>query len=230
MTRLAPLAVLHLAFFLVMVPALVLRRVGHAPAAAPANRTQHYRAVCVSLAMFGLFSWLVAWRIGIPLWRAPARPLPAWAGAAALVALFYYALAPYRRRRIASRDPRAFMTAPGPGELGGWAMVSLFAGVAEELTYRGVASAILLYAGLPAWAVVLVVSTAFGLGHADRGGFHIVATFAIGAFLHVLVLASGSLWPAMAAHAVYDFLAGWSYGRMARAAERAGERGAAARG
>ena len=218
MTRLAPLAVLHLAFFLVMIPALVLRRAGRVPAPDPAKRLQHYRAVCVSLAIFGLFSWLVAWRLGIPLWGAPRNPVLAWGGAAALIALFYYALAPYRRRRIARRDLRAFTTAPGPGELGGWALVSLFAGVAEELTYRGVASAILLYAGLPAWAVVLVVSTAFGLGHADRGAFHILATFGIGALLHVLVLASGSLWPAMAAHAVYDFFAGWSYGRMVRKA------------
>jgi len=35
----------------------------------------------------------------------------------------------------------------------------------------------------------------------------------------VLVIATGSLLPAMAAHAVYDFLAGWSYGRLAREAE-----------
>ena len=221
MTRLAPLAVLHLAFFLVMIPALVLRRAGRAPAPGPANHKRHYRALCVSLAIFGLFSWLVAWRLGIPIWGAPLNPLLAWGGAAALIALFYYAFAPYRRRRIARRDLRAFTTAPGQGDLGGWALVSLFAGVAEELTYRGVASAILLYAGLPSWTVVLVVSTAFALGHADRGAFHILATFGIGALLHVLVLACGSLWPAMAAHAVYDFFAGWSYGRLVREAERA---------
>jgi len=216
---LAPLAVLHVIVFLGLIPWLVLRRAGTAPAPDPSKRRQHYRAVCVSLAVLGLFSWLVAWRLHIPLWGAPRNAWIAWGGAAVLVALFYYALAPYRRMRIARRDPRAFTTAPGPGELGGWALVSLLAGVTEELTYRGVASSILLYAGLPAWAVVLIVSTAFGLGHADRGAFHIAATFGIGALLHVLVLASGSLWPAMAAHAVYDFFAGWSYGRLAREAE-----------
>ena len=221
MMRLAPLAVLHLAIFLVLIPGLVLGRARRAPVPAPARRLQHYRAVCVSLAILGLFSWLVAWRLGIPLWGAPRDPLLAWGGAAALVVLFYYALAPYRRRRIARRDRRALTTAPGPGDLGGWALVSLFAGVSEELAYRGVASAILLYAGLPPWAVVLAVSIAFALAHADRGAFHILATFGIGALLHVLVLACGALWPAMAAHAVYDFFAGWSYGRMAREAERA---------
>jgi len=68
---------------------------------------------------------------------------------------------------------------------------------------------------------VLAVSAAFALGHADRGWFHVAATFGIAALLHLLVLVSGSLWPAMAAHAVYDFFAGWSYGRMAREAGRA---------
>ena len=219
MKPLAPLAVLHLAFFLVLIPWLVLRQRRLTPQPDPAQRIQRYRSACMQLTVFGLFSWLVAWRLAIPLWGAPRQPLLAWGGAAALVALYYFGLAPYRRHRIRRRDARAFMTAPGPGELGWWALVSLCAGVAEELTYRGVASAILLYAGLPAWAVVLLVSTAFGLAHANRGPIHVAATFGIGALLHVLVLATGSLWPAMATHAVYDFLAGRSYGRLARAAE-----------
>jgi hypothetical protein len=139
------------------------------------------------------------------------------------VALFYYALAPYRRLRVARRDPRAFMTAPGPGQLGWWALVSLSAGVAEELAYRGVASAILLYAGLPAVGRgpgrerrvrPSRTRTAAGSTSRQRSG--------IGALLHVLVLASHSLWPAMAAHAVYDFFAGMSYSRMVREAERGG--------
>src|SRR5262249_29957842 len=154
---------------------------------------------------FGFVSWPVAWRLGLPLWGAPRPPLLGWAGAAGLVALYYYGFAPYRRSRVRRQQARALLTAPGPGALGWRAVGSLAAGGAEELTYRGVASAILLYAGLPAWAVVLVVSAAFGLAHADRGLFHVAATFAIGAPLHVLVLATGSLWPAMAAHAVYDF-------------------------
>jgi len=217
-----PLPLLHVALVLVFIPWSTLRARRTAPAPDPSKRLKHYRDVCTMLVLFGLLSWLVAWRTGIPIARAPRQPLLTWAAAAALVALFYYALAPYRRLRVARRDPRAFMTAPGPGQLGWWALVSLSAGVAEELAYRGVASAILLYAGLPAWVVVLLVSAAFGLAHANRGWIHVAATFGIGGLLHVLVLASGSLWPAMAVHAVYDFLAGVSYGRMVREAERGG--------
>jgi membrane protease YdiL (CAAX protease family) len=214
-----PLPLAHLALFLGFVPWASLRATKAARAPDPAKRLRHYWNVCAELAVFGALSWYVAWRIGLPLWGAPRHAPLAWIAAADLVALFYFGLAPYRRMRIARRDPRAFMTAPGPGQLPWWALVSLLAGVAEELTYRGVASAILLYAGLPAWAVVLVVSAAFGLAHANRGRIHVAATFSIGALLHLLVIASGSLWPAMAAHAVYDFLAGWSYGRMARGLE-----------
>jgi len=216
-----PLALIFLTLLFVMIPVAGLRRARTAPAPNPGRRLRYYRLICVQLACFGLLSWCVAWKLRIPLGHLPRSPLLAWAGAGALVALFYYALEPYRRRRIARGDMRTFTMAPGEGQLGGWAMVSLCAGVAEELAYRGVASSILLYAGLPAWAVVLLVSAAFGLGHADRGWFHVAATFGIGALLHVLVITSGSLWPAMAAHAVYDFFAGWSYGRMAREAERA---------
>jgi len=216
-----PLALIFLTFLFVMIPVAVLRRARTAFAPDPSKRLLYYRLICVQLACFCLLSWCVAWRLHIPLAQLPRSPLLAWAGAFALVALFYYALEPYRRRRIARGDMRAFTMAPGEGQWGAWAMVSLFAGVAEEITYRGVASAILLYAGLPAWAVVLAVSAAFGLAHKDRGWFHVAATFGIGALLHVLVLASGSLWPAMAAHAVYDFFAGWSYGRLVRATERA---------
>ena len=211
-----PLPTLHVALVLVFIPWSTLRAARTAPAPDPSKRLQHYRNVCSMLVVFGLFSWLVAWRTGIRLASAPRQPLLAWAAAAILVALFYYALEPYRRLRVARRDPRAFMTAPDPGQLGWWALVSLSAGVAEELTYRGVASAILLYAGLPAWAVVLLVNAAFGLAHATRGWIHVAATFGIGALLHILVLWSGSLWPAMAAHAVYDFFAGMSYSRMVR--------------
>jgi membrane protease YdiL (CAAX protease family) len=211
---LAPVSVVYLAFVLVMLPWVAIRRVRSAPAPDPMKRVQRYRALCVQLAIFGLLAGLLAWRLGIPAWGAPRQPLLAWGGAVGLTALFYYGFAPYRRYRIRRRDPGAAMTAPGPGQLRWWALVSSLAGLAEELSYRGVASAILLHAGLPAWAVVLMVSAAFGLGHADRGPVHVAATFAIGALLHVLVLATGSLWPAMATHAVYDFLAGWSYGRL----------------
>jgi membrane protease YdiL (CAAX protease family) len=216
-----PLALIFLTFLFVLIPVAVLRRARTAPAPDPGRRLLYYGLICVQLACFGLLSWCVAARLRIPLWHLPRSPLLAWAGAGALVALFFYALAPYRRARIARGDMRAFTMAPGKDQLGAWALVSLSAGVAEELTYRGVASAILLYAGLPAWAVVLAVSAAFALGHADRGWFHVAATFGIAALLHLLVLVSGSLWPAMAAHAVYDFFAGWSYGRMAREAGRA---------
>ena len=220
-----PLALLFLAFLFVLIPVSALRRARTVRTPDPSRRLHYYRLVCVQLACFGLLSGCAAWRLHIPLWSLPRSPLLAWAGAGALVALFYYSLEQYRRRRIARGNARAFTMAPGEGQLGGWALVSLFAGVAEELMYRGVASAILLYAGLPAWAVVLAVSAAFGLGHGDRGWFHVAATFGIGALLHVLVLASGSLLPAMAAHAVYDFFAGWSYGRMVREAKLAGAGG-----
>ena len=216
LARLNPLAIAHLVFFIGFIPWVVLRRSGRARPPNPALRLHHYRYVCTQFALFALFSGVVARSLHIPLGGAPRHPLLDWTAAAALAALFYFSLAPYRRERIARRDPHALLLAPSPDRVGWWALVSLLAGVVEEFTYRGVASSILLWAGAPVWAAVLVVSAAFGLAHAGRGWVHVAVTFGIGALLHVLVLASGSLWPAMAAHAVYDFFAGLSFGRMAR--------------
>lgn len=218
---LGPAAILFLVYFLVAIPLAVLRRRGAGPELDPTKRRQHYQRVIVQLALFGALSGLVAWRNRLALAGLPREPLWTWAAAAALVGLFFLATAPYRRLRVARGDRRALMTAPGPGDVPWWAAVSLAAGVAEELTYRGVASTLLLLAGMPAVTVVLVVSAAFGLAHALRGWAHVGVTFAIGALLHVLVLASGSLWPAMAVHAVYDFLAGLSYSRLVRRAAAA---------
>ena len=222
-----PAGLLHLAYFLVLTPWAVMRRGTAAPAPDLTRRRQHYRRVTAQLASFGVLSGLVAWRNHLPLWGAPRAPVVAWAAAASLVALLYHAIAPYRRARIARGDPRALLLAPDPADVPWWAAVALSAGVAEELTYRGVASSLLLLAGMPAAAVVVVVNAAFGLAHATRGWVHVGVTFGIGAALHLLVLASGSLWPAMAAHAVYDFLAGLSYARLARRTA-AGPVGAAA--
>src|SRR5262249_19105753 len=99
MRPIAPLAIIHLAFVLVLVPWALLRRAGSAPPPDPAKRVQRYQAVCVQLAIFALFSWLVAWQLSIPLWGAPRQPLLGWGGAAALTALYYYGFAPYRRYR-----------------------------------------------------------------------------------------------------------------------------------
>jgi len=88
-------------------------------------------------------------------------------------------------------------------------LIACFAGVGEELLFRG-----LLQAGLaellPApWALVgslIIASVLFGLCHYLSHTYFVLATLA-GLYFGLLMLLSGSVLPAMIAHALYDFVA-----------------------
>ncbi len=87
--------------------------------------------------------------------------------------------------------------------------VSLAAGLGEELLFRG-----LLQDGLARWLGVpygqplglFVASVLFGLAHPLSAGYALLAGLN-GAYLGGLMILTGSLWPPVVAHAVYDLLA-----------------------
>lgn len=89
----------------------------------------------------------------------------------------------------------------------GWTILPLVAAVVaaagvEEWVFRGV-----LLEGLDSlvpWVAVLVSSTLFAAYHVSL--FQVLPTFLLGMGLGVLVLATGSLWPAVVAHAAYNVL------------------------
>jgi hypothetical protein len=85
------------------------------------------------------------------------------------------------------------------------AVISLFAGVGEELLFRG-----LIQTALGGWfspAVGLMgASLLFGLAHPLTTGYAVVTALA-GLYLGSLLLASDNLLVPIITHAVYDFLA-----------------------
>lgn len=85
--------------------------------------------------------------------------------------------------------------------------LSVAAGVGEELTYRGYVIPVL--AGLlgPAGAAA-VSSVVFGVLHAYQGPLGMARTAALGGLLAWGFLASGSLLPPIAAHALLDVVLG----------------------
>jgi CAAX protease family protein len=89
-------------------------------------------------------------------------------------------------------------------------MVSLTAGVCEELFFRG-----FLIWYLSAWmgpvAAVLLSSALFGVGHIYLGWAQAPKTALVGLALAFVALASASLWPAMLLHAAID----WNSGELA---------------
>jgi membrane protease YdiL (CAAX protease family) len=89
------------------------------------------------------------------------------------------------------------------------ALISLIAGIGEELLFRG-----LMQDALAAWiggtagtCIGLAVSSlVFGLAHALTRTYAVLATL-VGIYLGVLFLLTGNLLAPIAAHAAYDFVA-----------------------
>jgi membrane protease YdiL (CAAX protease family) len=86
-------------------------------------------------------------------------------------------------------------------------VVSLTAGVCEEMLYRG-----FLFWYLAVWtgpiAAALLSALLFGAGHVYLGPWQIPKTGFIGLLFVFVMLASGSIWPAMLLHAAIDWNSG----------------------
>jgi uncharacterized protein len=85
------------------------------------------------------------------------------------------------------------------------ALLSLAAGVGEELLFRGALQGALCR-WLTPWRGIAVASLLFGMMHPITVGYVILAT-AMGAYLGWAYLATQDLVVVVVAHAVYDFLA-----------------------
>jgi len=90
---------------------------------------------------------------------------------------------------------------------GMWVVLSITAGVCEELLYRGVLLWYLLnYMPAPvAWVAAAVL---FGWGHFYQGPKGMIQTAMVGAAMLALYVISGSLWVSMAVHVAIDVNSG----------------------
>ena len=89
------------------------------------------------------------------------------------------------------------------------AVISLMAGLGEELLFRGVIQGkITQVVGGPAgnWVGAIVAALLFGLAHSVSLTYAILAAL-IGLYLSWTWLATGNLLVPIAAHTVYDFVA-----------------------
>jgi len=107
-----------------------------------------------------------------------------------------------RIRRMFEDVLRPFFANWTLGQLG---VISLIAGVSEELLFRGMIQGALSPQVGPVPALVLA-SVLFGCGHCLTWAYAVLAGL-IGAWLGALWLCTGNLLVPMTAHALYDFLA-----------------------
>ncbi|MCA8946589.1 MAG: CPBP family intramembrane metalloprotease [Planctomycetes bacterium] len=149
--------------------------------------------------------------------------LPRLAGGLCLVILALLALAwqqqsikrmPEGRAMVREAVQRfAFLMPRTRNERFFWIVVSLHAGVCEELFFRGYLFGV-LNSLAPWWAAAIAAALLFGMGHAYQGVRGVASTGIIGAVAIGLYLLTGSLWVGMLAHAVYD-VQGGEFGRWA---------------
>lgn len=210
-----PAGLAHILIFGVLIPALVVKARHNLATRPVPPRDRHFTAVLVQLLVFLVISVWVARMEQIPILPPFELRWPAVGLAAVLLAAGVVLMAPRWRRKVEERDPKAYYFMPRNGkERGLWALISLAAAVAEEVTFRAVLFALFTMVTGSPWIAALLASAAFGVSHMVQGAQSALIISAIALALHGLVAVSGSIHLAIVVHFLYDLIAGFSYGRL----------------
>jgi membrane protease YdiL (CAAX protease family) len=100
-----------------------------------------------------------------------------------------------------------------------WIVVSITAGICEEVLYRGWLLSLFAATLGSVWLGLLISSIIFGFAHAYQGRPAILGTGAIGAIFGFLFILSGSLIPGQVLHAAMDLNNGLALGKAAKRTE-----------
>lgn len=93
-------------------------------------------------------------------------------------------------------------------QLPAWILISLMAGVAEEIAYRGVLYQLLNAYWQAWWAALVVSGVVFALAHMIQGPKAAFVIFLMAMQFHLLVFLTGTLYVSMGVHFLYDLLFG----------------------
>ena len=203
-----------LALFLELLPGLAVAQLPLAHDEEPLPRVPVYLSSVVLILGMGVFGLLVGrYEVGFEFMGLSPRPvgfLLGWTLALTAVALGIMGAFHVYRRRVGLREtPLLAQLLPRTGkEKGLFVLLSLSAGFGEEVAYRGFLIPALTLVFGSVWAGALLSSAVFGLLHAYQGWLGMVRTALLGLTFATAFILTDSLWPAMAAHAILDILAG----------------------
>jgi membrane protease YdiL (CAAX protease family) len=159
----------------------------------------------------GAIAWALAWLIGQPLdahfrwdWKDALLGigvcLPMLVG---FLVCVRWPVGPLARiQRITEEVIRPLF---GASTLADLALLSILAGLGEELLLRGFIQGALAH-WLPAWVAIAIASALFGLLHPVTLTYGILAAL-VGCYLGWVWLVTGNLLVVIVAHALYDFVA-----------------------
>ncbi|MCD6161815.1 MAG: CPBP family intramembrane metalloprotease [candidate division Zixibacteria bacterium] len=104
----------------------------------------------------------------------------------------------------------AYLLPRTSGEKVFWIIISIAAGIAEEICFRGYVISRMARLTGNIWPGVLLGSISFGFGHLYQGLSGVVLISIYGFMFCLLYLARGSLIPCIIAHALQDILAAFA--------------------
>ncbi len=212
-----PAGFAHLLLFGILVPAAAIRSKKFLDRIIYTPRTRYFISIVLQVSAMTLVSLAVARAERIPLFPRALPPRSAvLAGAVFLVIAIAYGWTRWTRA-VKERKRVIMLFMPlNASERIFWVLSAALAGFGEELTWRGVQTALLTrIAGnfVVACAICVVM---FAVAHAIQGWGSTIAIGAFAAGFHVIVWITGSLYVAMAVHFVYDLVAGFAYAHLAR--------------
>ena len=126
---------------------------------------------------------------------------------------------PNQERLNKSLDRVRRMLPKTPTERAVWIIVSITAGVCEEILYRGWLLSLFAATLGSVWLGLLISSIIFGFAHTYQGRNGILGTGVLGAMFGLLFIFSGSLIPGQVLHAVIDLNNGLAVGKVAQRSE-----------
>jgi membrane protease YdiL (CAAX protease family) len=149
--------------------------------------------------------------------RSPGHLLTALTAGLAMYATAVVFMRPRWRRAVARGTRVVYLFMPETAtERTWWIVVSVLAGIGEEITWRGVQTTLLVTLTGSYGTAALVSAISFALAHFLQGWKTsvLIVLFALG--FQGLAWLAGSLYVAMLVHVAYDITAGFSYGHFAR--------------
>ena len=212
-TPLAFWDVLGVPFFYVLLPALALAQLPLLETE-ELERMSVYAGSALTILTIGAIGLTLGWRLdslaALGLRGLPAAELWIWtlgvtAAGLAVIAVFV----PFDRTLRSDRGNFLIRLLPRTSrEKFAFVGLSASAGIGEELAYRGYALLSVQLLGPGPWTAAALSSAAFGFLHAYQGAVGILRTAIMGFILATPVLVTGSLLPAIIAHALIDLVAG----------------------
>ncbi len=206
----------HLLFFGLALPFAAWRSRQRLARLALPPKKPYFLSVVIQQIVFGSISFAVARARDLPVLPA-YRPtaIHLTVGAAILALAIPVMLRQWKRQRIEARPITELVTPVDRTDHLLWVLISVSAGIGEELSYRGVFFVLVLQLTREPVAAAAIAAVAFGVGHVVQGWVSVlvITGFALG--FQALAAWTGALYLGMAVHVLYDLIAGFAHGRLA---------------